>query len=239
MYVNTYSKSKKLEYEQARRAKNRVEKQEAQVLKPWLKNKYAAVYAEFLSFYGRLQQAHPQGKNLTVTREFKEFEGMFCIIFCIKLFLRSYIFYFYFIASQQPGYRLFIPSLPILTQLPNVTDMFTLPPAEFEVQAPVSEPPQPESEVQIPISSIDTDLLSPVNEPLPMPSLEVSIPEMAHEVSIPEIPISSIDTNLLSPEIPMVPTPLPPTPSYDTDLARDEIAKSWPNYPTAPLTTQG
>jgi hypothetical protein len=79
---------------------------------------------------------------------------MFCIIFCIKLFLWSYIFIFCFIATQtKQGYRLFVPSLPILTPLPNVTDVYTTPPVESEVEIPM-------------------------NEPLPVPSLEISIPEI-------------------------------------------------------------
>jgi trans-aconitate methyltransferase len=78
MYASAYSKAKKLEYERARRAKNRVEKQEAQVLKPWLKKKYTQVYEEFITYYDRLQKAYPTVKNLAVTREFKQFVGMFC-----------------------------------------------------------------------------------------------------------------------------------------------------------------
>jgi hypothetical protein len=90
MYASGYSKTKKLEYERALRAKNRVEKREAQVLKPWLKKKYAGVYEEFTRYYERLEKAYPTVKNLAVTREFKQFVGMFCLkylyfcyIFCV------------------------------------------------------------------------------------------------------------------------------------------------------------
>jgi hypothetical protein len=88
MYANTVSKAKKLQYERTRRAKNRIEKKEAQVLKPWLKHKYKNIYAEFTAFYGRLKQdCSLPVKNLTKSKKFKEFLGMFCIMFLCYVFV--------------------------------------------------------------------------------------------------------------------------------------------------------
>jgi hypothetical protein len=72
-------KEKKLLYERTRRAKNRVETREARVLKPWLQKKYPEVYAQFMFFYDRMDRTYPSVKNLAVTREFKQFIGMFAI----------------------------------------------------------------------------------------------------------------------------------------------------------------
>jgi trans-aconitate methyltransferase len=89
MYASGYSKAKKLEYERIRRAKNRVEKKEAQVLKPWLRKKYTVIYQEFMNYYATLQKAYPTVKNLAVTREFKKFMGMYYkkLIFFVIFFV--------------------------------------------------------------------------------------------------------------------------------------------------------
>ena len=85
MSANTQNKARKLQYEKVRRAKNRLEKQEAQVLKAWMKHKYGNIYAEFLTFYGALKQNSVPTKqlerDLTKSKMFKEFLGMFCIMF--------------------------------------------------------------------------------------------------------------------------------------------------------------
>ena len=165
------------------------------------------------------------------------FNYIFCYIFCVLI-----VFFCIFTASNtfaslQPntGYtpvQLFVPNLPVLSEMPHVTDTVTLQSQSvFHPRSPMSEcsttesvperqPPSPLESVAEPSTPILKELLSPEYLP-PTPT-----PPKTPQPPSPSSPVFDIDP-LWSP-----PPPPPSTPEPN-DTLREEIARLLVDLPQA------
>ena len=235
MYAG-YSKERKLQYERQRRARNRVEKREAQVLKPWLRKKYGLVYKEFMNYYTTLQNAYPTVKNLAVTREFKEFMGKSYRKFIFFVIFLCFNYVFCLLDTQQTTnyspVKLFVPHLRISSEVQSpakprslsaedtativaaVSNTTSETPTLERLMSPDYIPsPQPERQPPSPATPVYDPLWSP---PPPPPSPESNLREAVSDILTDLSTTSSrsgLDTPPFYPETPL---------SYESlDVSRD------------------
>ena len=67
------TKQQKAEYDRKRKAEGRKERRLTKPMKLFFKNKYSALYDEFMEFYNRMDNKYPEKKDLTKTQTFKDF----------------------------------------------------------------------------------------------------------------------------------------------------------------------
>ena len=69
----TRTKQQKAEYDRKRKADAIKERRLTKPLKLFFKNKYAALYDEFMEFFNQMDNKYPEKKDLTKTQMFKDF----------------------------------------------------------------------------------------------------------------------------------------------------------------------
>ena len=67
------TKQQKAEYDRKRKAEVRKERRLTKPMKLFFKNKYTALYDEFMEFYNQMDNKYPEKKDLTKTQMFKDF----------------------------------------------------------------------------------------------------------------------------------------------------------------------
>ena len=213
------TKQQKAEYDRKRKAEGRKERRLTKPLKLFFKNKYNALYDEFMEFYNQMDNKYPEKKDLTKTEMFKDFLKPYSAVnnpienivvetstettSVVETSTANNLLYEYMSTANNPvETSTLTPSKPPQLNIPavnNPIETSTVNPVETSTLTP-SKPPQ----LNIPAvnNPIETSTVNPVETSTLTPSKppQLNIPAVNNPIETSTV--NPVETSTLTPSKP-------------------------------------